>query len=32
MEDGKSRISFIKGLEITDGKAGTIYSAFSNKI
>ena len=32
MEDGKSRISFIKGLEITDGKAGTIYSALRNKI
>ena len=32
VEGGKNRISFIKDVEITDGKADTIYSALSNKI
>ena len=32
MEDGKNRISFIKDVEITDGKADTLYSFFSNEI
>ena len=31
MEDGESRISFIKDVEIMDGKADTIYSAISNE-
>ena len=32
MEDGKNRIFFIKDIEITDGKADTIYSALRNEI
>ena len=32
MEDGENRISFIKGIEITDGKADALYSALSNEI
>ena len=32
MEGSKNRISFIKDVEITDGKFDTIYLALSNKI
>ena len=32
MKDGENRISFIKDVEITYGKAGTIYSALSIEI
>ena len=32
MEDGENRISFIKDVETTDGKADAIYSTISNKI
>ena len=31
MEGDKDRISFIKDVEIKDGKADTTYSALSNK-
>ena len=32
MKDDKNRKSFIKDVEITDGKAYTIYSVLSNEI
>ena len=32
MKDGENRITFIKDVEITDGKANTINSALSNEI
>ena len=32
MEDDKNRVSFIKDVEITDGKHDTICSTLSNKI
>ena len=32
MKDCVNRMSLIKDVEITDGKAGTIYSALSNEI
>ena len=31
MKDGENRISLIKDVEITNGKAYTIYSALNNK-
>ena len=32
MEGGKKRISFIKDVEMADGKADTAYSVLSNKL
>ena len=32
MADSENTVSLIKDVEITDGKAGTIYSALRNKI
>ena len=32
MEDGENRFSFIKNVEITDGKADTMHSALSSEI
>ena len=32
MKDGENTISFIKDVEVTDGKSDTIYSALSNEI
>ena len=32
MKNDENRISFIKDVKITDGKADTIYSAQSNEI
>ena len=31
MDSDKNRISFIKGVEITNGDADTIYSTLNNK-
>ena len=31
MEDGEDRVSLIEDVEITNGKADTIYSALSNE-
>ena len=32
MKDGENRISFIKDVEITDGKEDAVYSALSIEI
>ena len=32
MRDGENRISFIKDVEVADGKADIIYSVLSNEI
>ena len=32
MKNSENRISFIKGIEITDEKADTIYSVLNNEI
>ena len=32
MEGGENKISFIKDVEIADGKSGTIYSALNAEV